>query len=266
MKLRTRTGEPNRTGPPANGRQPEAVIRVAGAEVAYGAIRALQGVDLEVRGGQLVALIGANAAGKSTLLRSIAGLTNVKSGRIEVPAGSDITRLASHRRVRELGIALVPEGRGVLTRLTVEENLAMGMKIGRLRGGEHRFDAARRLGEIFEFFPALADRRRLGAGHLSGGEQQMLAIGRALLMDPKILLIDEPSIGLAPLLVRQIFASLRELLKTKKTTILLAEQNTELALGISDYAYVLERGKIVLRGMPAEVKSDPHLQIAYLSG
>jgi branched-chain amino acid transport system ATP-binding protein len=244
----------------------DVIVRIIDAEVAYGAIRALHGVTLDIRRGQLVALIGANAAGKSTLLRGIAGLVSLTRGRIEVPAGRDIAEMPSHRRVRQLGIALVPEGRGILTRLTVQENLAMGSKIGRLRSAENEdARAAQRLSAMFEVFPLLYSRRKLHAGHLSGGEQQMLAIGRALLMEPDLLLVDEPSVGLAPLVVRQIVESLRELLEMRRTTILLAEQNTELALKVADYAYVLKRGEIVLSGPPDEVENHSSLHMAYLS-
>ena len=241
-------------------------VRVTEAEVSYGAIRALQGLTMDVPGGELVALLGANAAGKSTLLRAIAGLVSLQGGRVEVPAGRDIRALSAHERVRELGIALVPEGRGVLTRLTVDENLAMGRKIGNMRAARGVVDSMRTEEEIFELFPALRARQKLTADRLSGGEQQMLAIARALLMEPEVLLIDEPSIGLAPVLVKEMFNSLHQLLQARRTTIVLAEQNAELALGIASRAYVVVRGEIVLEGDAADIARDPSLSDAYLSG
>ena len=254
-------------GPGPERPDPDGVaVRVTDAEVSYGAIRALQGLTMDVPGGELVALLGANAAGKSTLLRAIAGLMSLQAGCVEVPAGRDIRAFSAHQRVRELGIALVPEGRGVLTRLTVDENLAMGRKIGTLRAGRGVVESARTEEEIFDLFPALGARRKLTADRLSGGEQQMLAIARALLMEPEVLLIDEPSIGLAPVLVKEMFDSLRKLLEARRTTIVLAEQNAELALGIASLAYVVVRGQIVLAGDAADVARDPSLGDAYLSG
>lgn len=240
-------------------------VAIEGVEVSYGPIRALQGVTLEIPRGEIVALIGANAAGKSTLLLAIAGIVPLKKGKISIPPYGDVTRLAAHERTRRLGVVLVPEGRGILSRLTVGENLAMGSKIGLLRAAQQASRAAPTLEEIFELFPVLRERSRLQAGQLSGGEQQMLALGRALLMDPDVLLIDEPSIGLAPLIVRQIFASLALLLEKRGATIFLAEQNTEVALALASHAYVLERGEIVLSGTAEEVARDPSLRAAYLS-
>ncbi len=240
-------------------------IRVEHLEVSYGAIRALHGVSIEVRRGEVVALIGANAAGKSTLLNAIAGLVAPKGGRISIPPYGDITRMPSYDPGRPRGVVVVPEGRGMLSRLTVGENLAMGEKIGAKRatlGGGRR---AVTVIEVFDVFPVLKERRTLQAGHLSGGEQQMLAIARALLMDPDILLIDEPSIGLAPILVGQIFQSLSSLLEKRHVTIVLAEQNTEIALDLSDRAYVLQHGDVVLSGTAEEVARDPNLGAAYLS-
>ena len=252
-------------GPRRPGRNGIAV-RVTDAEVSYGAIRALQGLTMDVPSGELVALLGANAAGKSTLLRAIAGLVSLQGGSVEVPAGRDVRGYSTHERVRELGIALVPEGRGLLTRLTVDENLAMGHKIGNIRVGRGAVKSTRTEAEIFDLFPALRARQKLTADRLSGGEQQMLAIARALLMEPEVLLIDEPSIGLAPLLVEEMFQSLQKLRQGRMTTIVLAEQNAELALGIASRAYVVVRGQIVLAGDAADVARDPSLGDAYLSG
>jgi len=241
-------------------------IRVIDAHVRYGAIKALQGVSVDILRGQLTALVGANGAGKSTLLHAIAGLVPLSSGRIEAPVGHIITEVPSHVRVRRLGIALVLEGRGILTQMTVEENLLMGLRIGVARRNLSLEERAARLDEVLALFPALGQRAKLGAGLLSGGEQQMLAIARALLMEPDVLLVDEPTTGLAPVLLREIFASIRKLLESRALTVFLVEQNTDVALQLSSSAYVLERGHIVLSGNAAEVARDPRLRSAYLSG
>lgn len=237
-------------------------LKVNDLHVRYGVIRALQGVTLEVRDGQIVSVVGSNGAGKSTLLRAIVGLVRPERGTVECPVGADITRVKPHRRIRQLGISLVPEGRAILKQLTVRENLALGAKVGELRRG--RGTSETRMREILDLFPVLGDRRAQMAGDLSGGEQQMLTIGRALLTEPDILLLDEPSIGLAPLVVKSIFAGLEHYMGGRNVSVLLVEQNTELALRVASYAYVIERGSVSLQGPPAEVLADAALHEAYL--
>ena len=239
----------------------EVALRAVDVEVAYGRIRALQGVTIEATRGTITALVGANGAGKSSLLKSIAGLVPLRSGRIEVPAGTDVSRLSAHERVRRLGLVLVPEGRGVFGTMSVEENLAFGTRVGALRNGASE-DRARE--EVFDLFPLLRERRRLQARYLSGGEQQMLTLARALLMQPSILLIDEPSMGLAPLVVRSIFTTLRDVLERRGISVLLVEQDSTLALGIAEYAYVLEQGRIEVSGPSRLVAENPRLKTAYL--
>ncbi len=221
----------------------------------YGRIPALKGIDLGVRAGELVALVGANGAGKTTLLRAISGLHPPSAGAV-LFAGADITRHAPHRRVR-LGIVLVPEGRQVFAPLSVEDNLFLGA-ITRPRG-----ERAQTLERVYGMFPALAERRRHPAGALSGGQQQMLAIGRALMSRPTLLLLDEPSMGLAPFLVEEVFATI-ERLKRGGTTIFLVDQNARAALAIADRAYVLETGRVALSGTGTELLASPAVQSAYL--
>jgi branched-chain amino acid transport system ATP-binding protein len=221
----------------------------------YGRIPALKGIDLAVRPGELVALVGANGAGKTTLLRAISGLHLASAGQV-LFAGTDITRDAPHRRVR-LGIVLVPEGRQVFAPLSVLDNLLLG---GLTRP---RSERAQTLERVYQMFPALAERRRHAAGDLSGGQQQMLAIGRALMSRPTLLLLDEPSMGLAPFLVEEVFATIA-LLKRGGTTIFLVDQNARAALAIADRAYVLETGKLTLSGSGAELLASPAVQAAYL--
>jgi branched-chain amino acid transport system ATP-binding protein len=239
----------------------DVALRVVDVEVVYGRIRALQGVTIEAARGTVTALVGANGAGKSSLLKSIAGLVPLRSGRIEVPAGADVSRLPPHERVRRLGIVLVPEGRGVFGAMSVEENLAFGTRVGSLRNGGSE---ARAREEVFDLFPLLRERRRLQARYLSGGEQQMLSLARALLMQPLILLIDEPSMGLAPLAIKSIFTALREVLERRGISVLLVEQDSTLALGVADYAYVLEQGRIVISGPAGVVADSSRLKAAYL--
>ena len=226
-----------------------------GLEVRYGGIRAVKGIDLEVRERELVTLIGANGAGKTTTLKAIAGLLKPSAGRVAY-AGRDITGSASHDLV-PVGIALVPEGRGVFGRLTVEENLAMGAYVRRDARVHDDFDRA------YQLFPRLAERRRQLAGTLSGGEQQMLAIARALMSRPKLLLLDEPSMGLAPLMVQRIFETIRTV-AAEGVTLLLVEQNAKLALELCHRGYVMESGSIVLSAAAADLLVNPEVRRAYL--
>jgi len=218
------------------------LLEVRGLEVGYGGIRAVKGIDLEVGAGELVCLIGANGAGKSTTLRTLVGLLHPTAGSVRFDAKA-VTRLPSHELVR-LGISLVPEGRGIFSRMTVEENLLMGAYL-RHDNSAIRQDVERAYG----LFPRLAERRRQQAGTLSGGEQQMLAISRALMCRPRLLLLDEPSMGLAPIMVQKIFETIR-MISAEGVTILLVEQNAKLALQISHRGYVMESGRIVLAVLP----------------
>ena len=221
----------------------------------YGRIEVLHGVSLDVAAGEIVTLVGSNGSGKTTLLKAISGVQPVARGSIRFK-GSQIDRLPPHRRVA-LGIAQVPEGRQVFGPLTVEDNLRLGAWA--------RADAeiAADIDRIFETFPALAEKRRLDAGSLSGGQQQMLAIGRALMARPKLLLLDEPSMGLAPLLVDQIFSIIGGL-KHQGLTILLVEQNAYGALAIADRAYVMETGRVTMSGSGSALLDDPRVRAAYL--
>jgi branched-chain amino acid transport system ATP-binding protein len=225
-------------------------------EVAYGGIRAVKGIDLAVESGEMVCLIGANGAGKSTTLRAITGLVRAAGGRIRYD-GADISTLRVHEIARR-GLAMVPEGRGVFPQLTIEENLAMGA-YARSGKAAIRADTA----HAFELFPRLAERRRQTAGTLSGGEQQMLAIARALMSRPKLLLLDEPSMGLAPLMVERIFEVIREI-AAEGVTMLLVEQNARLALEVSHRGYVLDGGLVTLTGPAKELIHDPRIREAYL--
>jgi branched-chain amino acid transport system ATP-binding protein len=232
-----------------------AVDRLA---VHYGGIRAVQGVSLEVSEGETICVIGANGAGKSTMLRALVGLAAAAAGTITY-GGRDVTRLPVHERAR-LGLSLVPEGRGIFPRMTVTENLLMGAYQHR-DGGAIRQDLQR----VLALFPRLAERQAQVAGTLSGGEQQMLAVGRALMSRPKLLLLDEPSMGLAPLVVEKIFATLREV-AAQGVTLILVEQNANLALQISDRGYVLDNGRVAIGGPAAELLLDPRVRAAYLGG
>jgi branched-chain amino acid transport system ATP-binding protein len=231
------------------------MLEIRGLSVHYGPIAALQGVSLEVQRGELVALVGANGAGKSTLLRALSGIVPASAGGIAFE-GIDITRLRAERRVR-LGIAQVPEGRQVFRGLAVEDNLRLGAFLR--RDGEVAADLAR----IYALFPALAQRRRGLAGALSGGQQQMLALGRALMARPKLLLLDEPSMGLAPTVIGEIFATI-EGLRQQGTTILLVEQNAAAALHIADRGYVLETGRIALADVGSALLANERVKAAYL--
>jgi branched-chain amino acid transport system ATP-binding protein len=232
------------------------LLEVRGLKVSYGGINAVKGIDLDVNRGELVTLIGANGAGKTTTLKSIAGLIRPAAGRIHYN-GNDITAHPAFELVRQ-GLALVPEGRGVFGRLTVEENLAMG--------AYSRHDRARIAADFdrtYALLPRLAERRRQIAGTLSGGEQQMLAIGRALMSRPRMLLLDEPSMGLAPFLVQKIFETIRAV-AAEGVTLLLVEQNARLALETCQRGYVMESGQITLADSAARMLADPRVRLAYL--
>lgn len=231
-----------------------ALLEVRGLKVAYGGIRAVRGIDLDVEESELVCLIGANGAGKSSALRGITGLVHAV-GDIRL-AGRRLSGMPTHAIARE-GVALVPEGRGIFPRLTVWENLVMGAYARRDKGVKAD------LAHVYELFPRLAERRQQIAGTLSGGEQQMLAIGRALMGRPRLLLMDEPSMGLAPLMVRKIYDTIQAIAR-RGVTILLVEQNAHLALQVSDRAYVMESGSITLAGASGELARDPAIQAAYL--
>ncbi len=232
------------------------MLEVKGLKVSYGGINAVKGIDLEVRAGELVTLIGANGAGKTTTLKALAGLLKPAAGRIHYNGG-DITARPAYELVRQ-GLALVPEGRGVFGRLTVEENLAMG--------AYSRRDTARIKADfdrVYERLPRLAERRRQLAGTLSGGEQQMLAIGRALMSRPQLLLLDEPSMGLAPMMVQKIFETIRAI-AAEGATLLLVEQNARLALETCHRGYVMESGSITLTDSAQRLLANPQVRQAYL--
>ena len=233
------------------------ILKVDNLNVYYGAIHAIKGISFEVNEGEVVTLIGANGAGKSTTLQTISGLLHSRTGSIEF-CGENISHLPSYKIV-EKGLAQVPEGRRIFLQMTVQENLEMGAYTQNNSGVDADLDA------VYERFPRLRERRRQIAGTLSGGEQQMLAIGRALMSHPKLLMLDEPSMGLAPILVEQIFDIIRELHKSG-TTILLVEQNAQMALSVADRAYVLETGKITLSGTGAELAASDAVRKAYLGG
>ena len=233
------------------------ILKVDDINVYYGSIHAIKGISFEVNEGEIVTLIGANGAGKSTTLNTISGLLHSKTGHIEF-MGEPLNHVPSHKVVSK-GLALVPEGRRICLQMSVQENLDMGA-FSR-RGGNIDADMER----VFEQFPRLKERRKQVAGTLSGGEQQMLAMGRALMSNPKLLMLDEPSMGLAPILVEQIFDIIKNLHKAG-TTILLVEQNAQAALSVADRGYVLETGKIVTTGTGAELLASPAIKKAYLGG
>ncbi len=232
-----------------------ALLEVTDIHAHYGAIEALRGVSLTVEEGEVVTLIGSNGAGKSTTLRAIAGLTPASAGRITF-GGEAITRVPAHQIV-ERGIALSPEGRHCFARMSVRENLDLGAY--RRRGS----GVVRDLDRVFELFPRLQERENQKAGTMSGGEQQMLAIGRALMARPRLLMLDEPSMGIAPILVQRIYETIAEINRSG-VTILLVEQNANYALELSRRAYVLETGQVVLLGDSAKLRDDPQVQKAYL--
>ena len=232
------------------------MLSVSDIHVYYGAIHAVKGVSFEVNDGEVVALIGANGAGKSTILKTVSGLMHPRFGSIQF-MGQDITHANAYKLVQQ-GLAHVPEGRRIFLQMTVQENLEMGAYI---RKELSRAD----LDRVFQQFPRLKERRKQTAGTLSGGEQQMLAMGRALMSHPKLMMLDEPSMGLAPILVEQIFDIIKELHKAG-TTILLVEQNASMALEVADRAYVLETGRIAMSGTGAELASSDDIRKAYLGG
>ena len=235
----------------------EPILKVSDINVYYGAIHAIKGVSFEVNPGEIVTLIGANGAGKSTTLQTISGLLHSRTGSIEF-LGENLIGVPAHKVVAK-GLAQVPEGRRVFLQMTVEENLEMGAYTR--SGGDIDAD----LEKVYAYFPRLMERRRQIAGTLSGGEQQMLAMGRALMSRPKLLMLDEPSMGLAPILVEQIFKIIQTLHEAG-TTILLVEQNAQAALSIADRGYVLETGKIVTSGTGTELLASPEIKKAYLGG
>jgi branched-chain amino acid transport system ATP-binding protein len=232
------------------------ILQVKDLEVYYGSIRALQGISFHVSKGEIVTLIGANGAGKSTTLRTISGLLTPRQGEIYFQ-GQKINRIPAHQIVK-MGISHVPEGRQIFPNLTVMENLLMGAYTRR-----NRSEIQETLEEVFTRFPRLKERARQLAGTLSGGEQQMLAMGRGLMSKPTLLILDEPSMGLSPLLVEEIFEIIKNI-NQQGTTILLVEQNAYMALQIAHRAYVLETGRIVLSGTSKEVQSNPQIRSAYL--
>jgi branched-chain amino acid transport system ATP-binding protein len=234
------------------------LLKISNLHVRYGAIAALRGVSLDVEEGQIVALIGSNGAGKTTLLRTISGLLRPAEGQITWRANKELHRLRPDRIVA-LGISHVPEGRQVFANLTVRENLVLGayqQPTANLAGDIER---------VYERFPVLAERRNQRSGTLSGGEQQMLAIGRALMARPRLLLLDEPSLGLAPLIVRKIFEIIRQI-NAAGTTVFLIEQNAHMALALADRGYVLQSGQIILADAATKLLADPEVKRAYLGG
>ncbi len=232
------------------------MLAVENLDLYYGDAQALAGVSLEVPAGEIVAIVGANGAGKSSLIRTIAGIERARAGRITFK-GADITRLESHR-ICDLGIGQVAEGRQVFPSLSVEENLQMGALVPRARAA-----ARKTLDDVYAMFPRLSERRTQIAGTLSGGEQQMLAIGRCLMGQPELIMFDEPSLGLAPMVVQEVLHTIRAL-NARGITVLLVEQNVAVSLKISGHAYVLENGSIVMRGTGAELLHDDRVRQAYL--
>ena len=235
------------------------MLKISNVETFYGKIQALRGVDLDVNQGEIVSLIGSNGAGKSTLLMTISGVNKAKRGNI-VFNGENIANREPHKIV-DLGICQVPEGRRIFSRLTVEENLRLGAHANE-KGKYFETD----IKEVYDLFPVLSDRKTQRGGTLSGGEQQMLAIGRALMSKPKVLLLDEPSLGIAPKLVNQIFISIKNINKEKNVTIFLVEQNAKKALELADRAYVLVNGKVTIKGSGQELLKNKDIQAAYLEG
>jgi branched-chain amino acid transport system ATP-binding protein len=235
---------------------PDALLQVEALEAGYGEVQVLWGVSINAARGHLTSIVGANGAGKTTMLRAVAGTIAPWKGRV-VFEGEDVTRLSTHEKSAR-GLALVPEGRQLFSKMTVGENLELGAFSKR---AAHKY--AQRLDEVFSLFPRLAERQRQLAGTLSGGEQQMVAIARGLMSDPDILIIDELSLGLAPVVVYQLFQTLKKL-KNAGLTILLVEQNVHLALAVSDYAYVIAEGRLFTEGEPTKLSAMPEIRKAYL--
>ncbi|RPG94966.1 MAG: ABC transporter ATP-binding protein [Candidatus Pelagibacter sp. TMED253] len=235
------------------------MLKISNVETFYGKIQALRGVNIDIKEGEIVSLIGSNGAGKSTLLMTISGVNKAKRGEI-VFEGKNIEKYEPHTIV-DLGIAQAPEGRRIFSRLTVEENLKLGAHANE-KGKHFNTD----IKEVYDLFPVLSDRKSQRGGTLSGGEQQMLAIGRALMNRPKVLLLDEPSLGIAPKLVNQIFLAIKNINKEKKVTIFLVEQNAKKALELADRAYVLVNGKVTIEGTGKELLINQDIQAAYLEG
>ena len=235
------------------------MLEVTGLEVRYGNVTAVKGISLEVAEGEVVAIIGPNGAGKTSTLRAITGLVPSAGGRV-VFRGTDVSRWKAHRIVT-LGLGHAPEGRRLFPQMTVMENLRMGAY--RRRGPS---EIGRTLAQVEELFPRLAERRTQVAGTLSGGEQQMLAIGRALMAEPRLLVLDEPSFGLAPMIVREIGRIVHSINRERGVSVLLVEQNARMALGIAGRAYVMETGRVALSGLSATLAESPHVKAAYLGG
>ena len=235
------------------------MLNISKVETFYGNIQALKGVDVKVNDGEIVALIGSNGAGKSTLLMTVSGVNKAANGEI-IFNSKNISNLPPHDIVN-LGISQVPEGRRIFARLTVEDNLRLGASVNE-KGKNFERDSK----EVYDLFPVLKDRLSQRGGTLSGGEQQMLAIGRAMMARPRMLLLDEPSLGIAPKLVNQIFASIKNINKEKKVTVFLVEQNAEKALELADRGYVLVNGKISIEGAGKDLLNNPDVQAAYLEG
>ena len=236
----------------------EPLLKVEGVETFYGNIRALAGVNIEVQKGEIACLIGANGAGKSTLMMTICGMPQARTGKV-IFDGQDITKLPTHEIAR-LRIAQSPEGRRIFPRMTVYENLQMGASLDNLKYFDEDVE------KIFTLFPRLKERQNQRGGTLSGGEQQMLSIGRALMARPKLLLLDEPSLGLAPLIVKQIFEAVKVLNKEQGLTVFLVEQNAFAALKLSDRAYVMVNGNVTMSGTGKELLANPEVRAAYLEG
>ncbi len=234
------------------------LLSLRGVSAYYGAIQALKGVDLDVSPGEIVTLIGANGAGKSTLMMTICGSPRARDGEILLD-GQDIARRPTHE-IMHMGLAQAPEGRRIFPRMSVHENLLMGAQVVRMRGYERTRDL------VFTLFPRLKERQSQRGGTLSGGEQQMLAIGRALMSQPRLLLLDEPSLGLAPLVVRGIFAAIKQLNADTGLTVLLVEQNAFQALRLAHRGYVLVNGRVTMAGGGAELLARPEIRAAYLEG
>jgi branched-chain amino acid transport system ATP-binding protein len=235
------------------------VLEVTGLEVRYGNVTAVKGISLEVGEGEVVAIIGPNGAGKTSTLRAITGLVPSAGGRV-VFRGTDVSRWKAHRIVT-LGLGHAPEGRRLFPQMTVMENLRMGAYRRRVPS-----EISRTLAQVGELFPRLAERRAQLAGTLSGGEQQMLAIGRALMAEPRLLVLDEPSFGLAPMIVREIGRIVHSINRERGVSVLLVEQNARMALGIAGRAYVMETGRVALSGLSATLAESPHVKAAYLGG